>query len=155
MTKSLRYTYTLPITRPITRFLNYRHIVWPKSNASLRITRLWKIKSLSWKIFLISQRHWRVLRKQSNATGSIGMHSLMQTGTKKEHKCARCLGMASAPARGSPRMTWDGSPAPVQPVNQRVWKKFVHIALEDVTVLTPNAQRTLVEHLPVHLPPKA
>jgi len=29
------------------------------------------------------------------------------------------------------------------------------VALEDVTVLTPNAQRTLVEHLSVHLPPQA
>ncbi len=25
-------------------------------------------------------------------------------------------------------MTWDGSPAPVRPVNQHLWKKFVHIA---------------------------
>src|SRR6266581_4611250 len=29
------------------------------------------------------------------------------------------------------------------------------LALENVTLLTPNAQRTLVEHLSVHLPPKA
>ncbi len=29
------------------------------------------------------------------------------------------------------------------------------MALEDVTVLTPNGQRTLVEHLSVHLPPEA
>ena len=29
------------------------------------------------------------------------------------------------------------------------------VALEDVTVLTPNTQRTLVEHLSVHLPPQA
>jgi putative ATP-binding cassette transporter len=29
------------------------------------------------------------------------------------------------------------------------------LELEDVTLLTPNAQRTLVEHLSVHLPPKA
>ena len=29
------------------------------------------------------------------------------------------------------------------------------VALEDVTVLTPNAQRTLVEHLSIQLPPKA
>jgi putative ATP-binding cassette transporter len=29
------------------------------------------------------------------------------------------------------------------------------VALEDVTVLTPNTQRTLVEHLSVHLPPHA
>jgi vitamin B12/bleomycin/antimicrobial peptide transport system ATP-binding/permease protein len=29
------------------------------------------------------------------------------------------------------------------------------LALESVTLLTPNAQRTLVEHLSVHLPPKA
>ena len=29
------------------------------------------------------------------------------------------------------------------------------LALEDVTLLTPNAQRMLVEHLSVHLPPKA
>src|SRR5215475_9712397 len=29
------------------------------------------------------------------------------------------------------------------------------VALEDVTLLTPNGQRTLVEHLSVHLPPQA
>ena len=29
------------------------------------------------------------------------------------------------------------------------------LALENVTLLTPNAQRTLVEHLSVHLPPRA
>ena len=56
-----------------------------KSNASSRITRLWKIKPLSWEISLIGQRHWRVLRKRSNATGSIDIHLCTLTG-KTEHK---------------------------------------------------------------------
>jgi putative ATP-binding cassette transporter len=35
------------------------------------------------------------------------------------------------------------------------YEEAPQVALEDVTVLTPNAQRTLVEHLSVHLPPQA
>src|SRR5207244_1970547 len=35
---------------------------------------------------------------------------------------------SASPERGSHHMTWDGSPAPVRPVNQHLWKKFVHIA---------------------------
>src|SRR5438874_8173322 len=99
MTRSLLCTSTIPIMRTTTPFLNYPHIAYSKSNASLRITRLWKIKPLSLKIFLIGPRHWRVLRKRSNATGSIDMHSLTQTG-KKEHKCGSYLCIASAPDVG-------------------------------------------------------
>src|SRR5205807_2467360 len=68
MTRSLLCTYTIPIMRTIAQFLNCLDIAYAKSNASLRITRLWKIKPLSWEIFLIGQRHWRVLRKRLNAT---------------------------------------------------------------------------------------
>src|SRR5207244_6490618 len=96
MTRSSLCTYTIPIMRTIAQFLNCPYIGCAKSNASSRITRLWKIKPLSWEIFLIGQRHWRVLRKRSNATGSIDMHSLTQTG-KKEHQCGRYLCIASAP----------------------------------------------------------
>ena len=35
------------------------------------------------------------------------------------------------------------------------YEEAPQLALENVTVLTPNAQRMLVEHLSVHLPPKA
>jgi vitamin B12/bleomycin/antimicrobial peptide transport system ATP-binding/permease protein len=41
------------------------------------------------------------------------------------------------------------------PVRRIRFEDAPQVALEDVTVLTPNAQRTLVEHLSVHLPPKA
>jgi putative ATP-binding cassette transporter len=42
----------------------------------------------------------------------------------------------------------------VTPVRIR-YEAAPQVALEDVTVLTPNAQRTLVEHLSVQLPPHA
>ncbi len=35
---------------------------------------------------------------------------------------------SATPERGSHRMTWDGSPGRVRPVNRHLWKKFVHIA---------------------------
>src|SRR5882724_6276938 len=85
MTRSLLCTYTIPIMRTIAQFLNCLYIACVKSNASSRITRLWKIKPLSWEISLIGQRHWRVLRKRSNATGSIDIHLFTLTG-KTEHK---------------------------------------------------------------------
>ena len=49
-------------------------------------------------------------------------------------------------------MTAESTAAPPERIQS---EEAPQLALENVTLLTPNAQRTLVDHLSVHLPPKA